>query len=329
MMKFKTKIIYGLNFSLRPVDASDAEFIIKLRTFDPLRSQFINLTNTDVTVQRSWILTQKEKDDDYYFVIVNNITGEQEGLIGLYNVIDGVAEWGRWIVSPGSLASIESVSLILTFAFETLQLKEVYCRTIKANTSVVKFHDNVGFSTRKGNEIVKLNGQIADYVEHFLTYDNYKYIVSLKLKEKANKIFQRSLRSLGFKFEFHHLGIASNSIISEINNYFQIGYTRCGAIFVDEAQGIRGVFMEGDGCPRLEILENIEGSSTLDKWLTQSSRIYHVAYFIEKLDDFLELTSKIRWKTLRAKTYSPYFQSQICFLMAPNKQIIELIEKNE
>ena len=58
---------------------------------------------------------------------------------------------------------------------------------------------------------------------------------------------------------FHHLGIASEFLEGDARAYAALGYEPEGAEFVDEIQGVRGLFLTGGG-PRLELLEPLPGS---------------------------------------------------------------------
>ena len=60
--------------------------------------------------KNKWLNRYFNTPDDYYFLVENNLTGEKDGLISIYNVKDGVAELGRWVIKKGSMATIESMS---------------------------------------------------------------------------------------------------------------------------------------------------------------------------------------------------------------------------
>ncbi|EFG8528689.1 VOC family protein, partial [Escherichia coli] len=104
------------------------------------------------------------------------------------------------------------------------------------------------------------------------------------------------------------------------------GYQREDKSFIDKTQGIKGQFIISDNGPRLELLENLPGRNTLDKWIDANIKNYHFAYKIKNFDAMIE---SIRHKRIRALTkpeVSTYFKKRICFFVLPNKFIIELIE---
>lgn len=133
------------NFSLRPVAATDAAFIVSLRT-DPLLSRYIHITSGGVEAQHTWLERYFERPDDYYFIVTDNRTGEPCGTVGIYDINAGrrQAEWGRWLVRHGSMAAVECAWLIYECAFAHLNLEDVYCRTVMDNHAVVSFHDSFG-----------------------------------------------------------------------------------------------------------------------------------------------------------------------------------------
>lgn len=159
----------GAAFGLRPVRDADAAFIVGLRS-DPELGRYLNPTSPSVDDQLAWLARYYERPGDYYFVVERLATGAAEGLIGIYDVTAGEAEWGRWLLCPGSLAAVESAALIYRCAFEQLGLQAVHCRTLAANERVVSFHDSCGIAERRllpGH--VELRGERLDAVEHRLS----------------------------------------------------------------------------------------------------------------------------------------------------------------
>lgn len=159
----------GEAFGLRPVADADAGFIVALRS-DPELGRYLHATSTRVEDQLAWLAGYYERAGDYYFVIERLGSGEREGLISVYDVADGQAEWGRWLLRPGSLAAVESAALIYRCAFDVLGLDAVCCRTLAANERVVSFHDSCGLTERRLlPAYVSQHGQDWDAVEHRLT----------------------------------------------------------------------------------------------------------------------------------------------------------------
>lgn len=125
---------------------------------------------------------------------------------------------------------------------------------------------------------------------------------------------------------FHHIAIASSDIEKEYDALRILGYSKEGNSFIDEAQGIRGQFIIAEGQPRLELLENLDGYHTLDVWLNNNTKMYHIAYYAQDFDKSINEFMSNRAKIIAPAKLSVYFKSKICFLMLPDMFIIELIE---
>jgi RimJ/RimL family protein N-acetyltransferase len=88
---------------------------------------------------------------------------------------------------PGSLASVDSVLCILRIAFDSLQLKRVWCRTVAENVRVVSFHDSAGL-VRTGRSLTgDVHGVRQEMVEHELTLAGWD-AVRLALETQAARM---------------------------------------------------------------------------------------------------------------------------------------------
>jgi RimJ/RimL family protein N-acetyltransferase len=169
-----TKPIRGQGFSLRCVEARDAGEIVLLRTSDCLRNQHLNEISSDVADQERYIAAQRSRPFDFYFAVVSIKGDRSEGFVGLYNVDTSArtAEWGRWILREGSLASVESTSLVMDFGFDCLGMDTVYCHTLTANIRVLANHDSFGLR-RAGSVMLSHNGAQTEGVRHEMTRERW------------------------------------------------------------------------------------------------------------------------------------------------------------
>lgn len=163
--------IEGFGLVLRCVEERDAQFALDLRA-DPELTQYLPPLTITVEQQQAWIRGQREKPGDWYFVAERRYGGQPEGFISVYahEPDKGRAEWGRWILKPGSLAAWECEYLMHRFSFEVLGLNENYCRTITLNDRALKNHDQMGMTrtqTLAGH--FELRGERFDAVEHVMT----------------------------------------------------------------------------------------------------------------------------------------------------------------
>lgn len=320
--------VEGIGYRLRPVRLKDAQFIIDIRLEDRDRNQYIHTISPKVTLQEEWLEGYFEREGDFYFVVENKLTGEPEGLLGIYDLDGGKAEWGRWVIKKGSLASTESLDLLFKVAFNTLNLDELYCRTICENDRVVSLHDSLP-QLRRGvlEKFLEVDGTKYDVVEHYTHPKHYSENIESVLEKKAMLIFQRNLRSLIGKLEFHHIGLATKSIEEEFKSYRFLGYVRENALFEDPEQGIKGQFITAPGQPRLELLENLEGSTTLDVWLKNRVKMYHFAYKTANIEQAINILNRNKIRIVTPLKMSVYFKKRICFLLLSPGFLIELIEE--
>ena len=126
---------------------------------------------------------------------------------------------------------------------------------------------------------------------------------------------------------FHHIGYASKDIEKEQKYFELLGFKQESEIFIDESQGIRGVFLKNSD-QRIELLENLPGSKTLDVLLKKGIHMYHLAYIVENLYDTIDFFRNQKAILIRKPMESVAFnKKQICFMCLANGLIIELIEK--
>lgn len=328
MMKKQIRV-RGFSYSLRPITIADAKLVIDIRLQDVERNKYIHKIDNDIDAQVAWLNAYIERDNDLYFVIENNFTKEPEGLISIYDIKDGKAEWGRWVLKKGSMAAIESVYLILLVAFEKIGLNEVYSRTIADNLSVVSFHESI---KQKQRTILKnyavLNGKSCDAVEHFIDCEYFKFTIKAELMMRSLQLFKRNIEmQMGEKMEFHHIGVATAEMEREYMSFYMLGYKKTSEIFEDLNQGIKGCFLEAKNQPSIELLENLEGRNTVEVFLASGNKMYHLAYLVKNIDCALDVFKCCRAKVISDCKESVYFGKRICFLILPNRLMIELIEK--
>lgn len=324
----KISPIIGISYKLRPVSLDDAKFIVEMRTSDPERVAYIHPISKDIESQKKWIKKYLDSDNDYYFVIENLLTKEDEGLIGLYNIsVNETAEWGRWIIKPSSFAATESVLLIYKFGFQILNLKEIYCRTIVNNTKVISFHNSIHQKSRGViQNFAKLNDKYFDVEEHFVNKEYFVEFEESFLSNLSVKILQRNIRNILPYFKFHHVGYATNNISQEMITFSYLGFKKESEFFVDEKQGIKGAFFKNNEGFRIEFLSNLENFSTLTPFLNKGIKVYHFGFLVKDFEKAIILLENIGMRVIQPPKLSEFFKKRICFLINKNMFITELIE---
>ena len=126
--------------------------------------------------------------------------------------------------------------------------------------------------------------------------------------------------------KFHHVGYACRSLDLDRLQFEQMGYCAEGSIFEDMTQGVSGLFMVGKG-PRVELLENLAGGSTLTKLLAQGIRAYHFAYEVPDLSEALVWARAQRAvTTVRPVPAIAFGGRRIAFVMLRTGFMLEFIE---
>ena len=183
----------GYAYRLRPVDLGDAAFIVEMRGHDSERLQYIPLVPADEEKQQEWLVRYFEKPDDYYWIVERITTGKAEGLISIYDVSppEPTAEWGRWVLQPGSLAAVESALLVYRAAFEQFRLRSDSCLTVADNQRVLSFHDSCGLARVAYLKAhFQLRDGFHDAVKHLCTSTDWPLINNL-LEPQAQLVARR------------------------------------------------------------------------------------------------------------------------------------------
>ena len=190
--------IEGAGFRLRPARLSDSEFILSLRT-QPQLSRYLHPVSGRIEDQQAWMRAYFERPGDYYFVVERAASQQAVGTIALVDVEGpgGSAEWGRWILSPESMAALPSALLIYRLGFGSLQLDRIYCNTVAENAGVVSFHDSCGLArTATLSAHFDLGGRQLDAVQHTIRKADWPD-VEARLSAKAERLHRLLSRREG------------------------------------------------------------------------------------------------------------------------------------
>jgi len=137
--------ILGRYVLIRPIAASDADFLFDLRK-DPVLTQFLNDGPATLAEQRQWMDRYFERENDFNFLVVSNATKKPIGTVALVDIdrVSRRAEPGRWLIRGDSASAVESDLLCNTFAFEALALETLHFSVLTQNTHVVSYHTKCG-----------------------------------------------------------------------------------------------------------------------------------------------------------------------------------------
>jgi RimJ/RimL family protein N-acetyltransferase len=162
----------GFGVRLRPVTIEDAAFIVWLRNLEHVKGK-IGDSATDVGAQQAWLETYFKRPGDYYFII-ETLGGIPVGTHSLYDLVEGRAELGRWVIRPGVQAAVPSHMVAFEIAFHRLGLKALRNATVASNLPVLSISRRFGFEAigleRGGRHI---GGKSVDMMYFVLTAEKW------------------------------------------------------------------------------------------------------------------------------------------------------------
>lgn len=172
-------IVRGTRVVLRLVKSNDAPFIVSLRNDPKNNTHLSSQRYLTIKEQRAWLVTEKMDETSLYFIIL--FQNEKVGTISLYNISENLskAELGRFICS-NSIYAIDAELTLLEYAFNTLGLQQVLCRTKTTNKSVLSLHRNLFFedSTVERVNNYEIMWQSLEMEKYKISdYSSIKYIL--------------------------------------------------------------------------------------------------------------------------------------------------------
>ena len=128
--------------------------------------------------------------------------------------------------------------------------------------------------------------------------------------------------------EFHHAGIAVNSIEDTSKWYLSLGYSLTETVF-DPIQNVKITFLKKDGHPLLELVQPADKASPVYNILKKMGvTAYHFCYEVDNIQKTTEELEKHDFKILVEPVHAAAFNNRnICFLYNVDVGLIELLEK--
>ena len=157
----------GFGVRLRPVELADAEFIVWLRNLEHAKGRVGDSAAT-TAAQEAWLESYFQREGDYYFII-ETLNRKPIGAYGIYDIRDGSAESGRWVIRPEVPAAIPSALVAFEIAFGNLKLDELRVKTVSSNQNVLSLNRKLGFQqTRIEKNSQTIGGKPVDQVHYLL-----------------------------------------------------------------------------------------------------------------------------------------------------------------
>lgn len=128
---------------LRPVEVSDAEFLVQIRT-DKKLAKYMHPISPSIVAEKQWIISQRSREGDYFFVICD-LDGQSLGAVRLSSVADNSGEVGSLISYGNSVQNIEAEMRTIDFAFDVIGLDFLHGYTLTDNKPVISYHKKFGY----------------------------------------------------------------------------------------------------------------------------------------------------------------------------------------
>ena len=178
-------IISGRYVDLRSATLDDAEFTLNIRLDPEIKKRFPPF-DSNLEKQKIWLSNQMQKDNDYFFVIIDKQNNQRIGTISIYdiNYEKLEAENGRLVVkSDNPLHSSEAFLLLNRFSFHELGLERVYGFILGDNQRSQNFNKFFGSIVHEPEFSEKLN--------HIIVRTELFKKDFLKVEQKIEKFLYR------------------------------------------------------------------------------------------------------------------------------------------
>ena len=164
------EIISGKKITLRKIEYTDTDDIVRWRNKDFVRSNFIFQQLFTNEIHENWMKTRVDTGEVVQFIISEIQTGKGVGSVYLRDIdrINQKAEYGIFIGEEDALGKgfgSEAAALAIKYAFEQLGLHKVFLRVFADNLRAIKSYENGGFVKEACfKHDVKIDGKYYDMV---------------------------------------------------------------------------------------------------------------------------------------------------------------------
>jgi RimJ/RimL family protein N-acetyltransferase len=145
------KKVKGQFVTLKPIDESDFEEIIRWRN-DPDINRYLNQSyRLDLDLQKKWYNESYLNSNDILFIIIANEEKKKIGTIGIndLNLEKKIGILGRLLIGEveyrGSKELIEAMVLMYDYIFNDLMVENLYGHCVIENEKVLSFDKKFGF----------------------------------------------------------------------------------------------------------------------------------------------------------------------------------------
>lgn len=171
--------LYGKTIYLTLVEVNDAKFILSLRTNERL-NKYLSPTENNIDNQKLWISKYKEREKEkkeFYFK-TKDYENNDIGVVRLYNIDmnENKATFGSFIMNEKhpKYAALESMILILYFAFFNLNIEKIELDVRINNLHAKNFYQRFGFKKINENNLDEFYElEKKDFLKLYENYEKY------------------------------------------------------------------------------------------------------------------------------------------------------------
>lgn len=141
-----------------------ADWVVRWRMQPENRLRFLSDVEISRASQLAW--TERSRLDSSDLTLVALRRGVPVGMVALYDVVDGCAEYGRILVDDACRRRHVGLAIsgcIVAFGFATLRLERIYANCLAGNEAILGLLDQLGFvrvgtwlHSHSGRDVVKL-----------------------------------------------------------------------------------------------------------------------------------------------------------------------------
>lgn len=143
-------VISGKKITLRPIEYSDTENIVRWRNKDYVRKNFVFQQLFTNEIHENWMKNKVDTGEVVQFIISSAETSKAVGSVYLRDIdtVNKKAEYGIFIGEEEALGKgfgSEAAAMAVNYAFEELGLHKVFLRVFAHNERAIKSYKNAGF----------------------------------------------------------------------------------------------------------------------------------------------------------------------------------------
>ena len=171
---------------LRPVEVSDAEFILKLR-LDPRLNQHVSQVDDDLEKQRSWIKNYKKREAERleFYIVIGDLHGKSYGVGRAYNIDHNRSETcvGSWLMSKDApfYMAFDSILIFYKHIFNDMGIKYILLDVRKENKDSLRTVEKKLGAVHTGEDALN------DY--YTLSREAFEHALNTRLKNYMRRTF--------------------------------------------------------------------------------------------------------------------------------------------